>query len=286
MNEPRISVVVPTYNQGRFIEQTLASIIGQQWPNLEIIVIDGGSTDETGAVVERYRNSIAHYVSEKDSGQAEAINKGFRLATGDILCWLNSDDMYMPCTLQRIASLLPASNEPALVYGGCLMFYEANKKAKGGIPLPYDREALRTFDYIYQPSSFWTRALWAKTGELVEKYHFVLDWEWYLRATAHCDFIRTPEFLSLYRFHAEHKTSSGDPRRRSEILETIDRYADTAWREAYHDVDRQLDSLTRGLDRLRRFGLHRFRTLLFRDLYKRHGEARLKVAIGQLKINV
>ena len=285
MSAPKISVVVPTYNQGQFIEQTLASIIGQQWPNLEILVIDGGSTDQTAQVVEKYRGSIAHFVSEKDSGQAEAINKGFRMATGDILCWLNSDDMYLPCTLERIAALLPSTSEPALVYGGCLMFFEQNKRAKGGLTLPYDRAALRAYDYIFQPSSFWTRALWEKSGPLVERYQFVLDWEWYIRASEFCDFQRAPDFLSLYRFHPGHKTSSGDARRRSEILEVIDKYGDQSWKEAYHDVDMQLDHLIRWRARLLRFGLMRYEPLLHWNTFRRHGD-KVRVAMSQLHVNV
>src|SRR4030095_1612782 len=124
MRTPLISVVVPTLNQAQFIEQTLASIAGQGWPRLEIIVVDGGSTDGTQAIVERYRHAITHFVSEADTGQANAINKGMRMASGDIFAWLNSDDYYLPLTLSRAAAALPDVTQPHLVYGGCLLLFE------------------------------------------------------------------------------------------------------------------------------------------------------------------
>jgi len=113
---PLISIVVPTLNQARFIEQTLASITGQNWPRTELIVIDGGSTDGTREIVQRF--PVAHFVSEPDRGQADAINKGMRLAKGDILAWLNSDDYYLPLAFSRVVAALGDLSKPRLVYGG------------------------------------------------------------------------------------------------------------------------------------------------------------------------
>ncbi len=165
---PLISIVVPTLNQARYVEQTLASIVGQNWKRLELIVIDGGSTDGTQAIVERY--PVQHFVSEPDGGQAAAINKGFRLAKGDILAWLNSDDYYLPLTLARIAAALAPVELPHLVYGNCLLWFEEEQRALIERAPEFDREALRSRTYIIQPSAFWTRALWEKTGELNEKF--------------------------------------------------------------------------------------------------------------------
>src|SRR4051812_1742556 len=125
---PKISIVIPTLNQGSFIEQTLASVFGQNWTALEVIVVDGGSTDQTRDVVERY--PVTHFISEPDRGQSEAINKGMRLARGDILAWLNSDDYYLPLTLQRVAAVLGDDSGPRLLYGGSLYLYTEEDRAR------------------------------------------------------------------------------------------------------------------------------------------------------------
>ena len=283
MNSPRVSIVVPSFNQGAFIEQTLASILGQAWPNLELIVIDGGSTDGTLAVLERYRASIRHLVSEPDRGQAHAINKGFRLATGDILAWLNSDDMYLPRTIAKAAARLGDPSLPALTTGGVLWMFEQRPEARAFLPWPFDREAMKTRDRMFQAATFWTRPLWEKSGELDESRHFVLDWEWFLRASQHCTFSAIDDFLAIYRFHGAHKSSSGDDRRTQEIIALVEEHGGPAWGAAYRDVAANLPRLQRGLALLRRCGLYRFRTLVFRDLYRRHG-GRVKTALAQLSV--
>jgi hypothetical protein len=280
---PSISIIVPTLNQAQFIEQTLASIAGQAWPRLEIIVIDGGSTDGTSQIVERYAHVVTHFISERDKGQADAINKGMRLATGDILAWLNSDDYYLPCTLPRIAGRLdPKARQ--LIYGNCLLAWEKSERSRiARARQPFDREVLKTCDFIYQPSAFWTRALWEAAGELDVNLSFTLDWEWWLRASALGDFIPLDECLSLYRFHGEHKTSSGSQRRTKEILALVERYATSEWATVFHAVAARLDSMAASW---RRFGerggynLHRLRHL---DLYARFGQ-KVDTAFWQLHV--
>jgi glycosyltransferase involved in cell wall biosynthesis len=248
-------------------------------------VIDGGSTDETKQVVEQYREVVTHFVSGKDRGQADAINKGFRLAKGDILAWLNSDDMYLPCVLEKVARALADPAAPALVHGGCLAFWEGRPRAQAWLPEETNSEKLQTRACIFQPSAFWTRALWEQTGELNTDCHFVLDWDWFLRASRHVPFNTLPELLSLYRFHAGHKTSGGHARRTQEIIELVEREAGPAWGAAFRDVAAQLDDFTASLDRLRRWRLYGLRTLIHRDLYGRHG-AKVKVALSQLHVRV
>jgi glycosyltransferase involved in cell wall biosynthesis len=281
MSAPLISIVVPTLNQARFIEQTLASIAGQNWPRTEIIVIDGGSTDGTSEIVERY--PVAHFISEKDSGQAEAINKGMKLAKGDVLAWLNSDDYYLPMTLQRVAAALGDTTQPRLVQGGCLLWYEKEQRAREMRPEPFRREALATSSLIYQPSAFWTRALWEKTGPLDETKHFVLDWDWWLRASLHGEFLTIADCLAVYRFHDQHKTGSGSARRTEEILAIVEREATPEWVAAFRAVAARLDGLALTWEGFAKRGYYRIHKLRHIDLYLRHG-AKVDAAFWQLHV--
>lgn len=284
MSTPLISIIIPTLNQGRFIEQTLASVTGQGWPRLEIIVIDGGSTDGTQAIVERYRHAVTHFVSEPDSGQANAINKGMRHSKGDILAWLNSDDYYLPLTLSRAAAALNDVTQPHLVYGGCVMLFESEDRALMARAEPFDPLRLTYCDLIYQPSAFWTRSLWEKTGELAERYHFVMDWDWWLRASANGKVQPLQDYLAVYRFHDAHKTSTSSTRRTEEILELVAKYARPEWAAAYHAVAHRLARL----ERTWRFcanrrGLWTLHQLAHIDLYARYG-GKVDRAFSQLHV--
>jgi glycosyltransferase involved in cell wall biosynthesis len=284
MSTPLISIIIPTLNQARFIEQTLASVSGQGWPRLEIIVVDGGSSDGTHAIIERYHHVVTHFISEPDTGQANAINKGMRLAKGDILAWLNSDDYYLPLTLARAAAGLENLTRPHLVYGGCLMLFERAQRALMAPAHAFDRVRLTYCDLIYQPSAFWTRPLWEKTGELTERYHFVLDWEWWLRAATHGEFVALDDCLSVYRFHDAHKTSARSPRRSTEIVELVTAYAPPEWVAAYHAVARRLDRLEKTWRYCaNRRGLWTLHQLVHLDLYARHG-AKVDQAFSQLHV--
>ena len=213
---PKITVVTPSYNQGAFLGQTIASVLGQRYENLEYIVMDGGSTDDSVEIIRRHESQLAFWTSERDSGQAQALNRGFARATGDILCWLNSDDFLLPGVLHEVARLL--TEQDGLIYGDCLSFAQRGNRARVNRPPVHDIELLKIVDYIVQPSSFWTRSVWEKTGALNEELHYAFDWDWYLRASAQSRVRKVDKIFSAYRFHDAHKSSHGGEKRAREIV--------------------------------------------------------------------
>jgi glycosyltransferase involved in cell wall biosynthesis len=224
---PKISVITPSFNQAQFIEQTILSVIGQTYPNLEYIIMDGGSTDGTVEIIKRYQKHLAHWESKPDNGQAAAINKGSSLATGDILCWLNSDDMYLPGALFEAANHLRDFSAPVLLFGNCLHFRENDPDFSRGSNVRKKQisQNIRFVDYIIQPSFFTTRKGFLTVGPLSEHYHFVFDWEWFIRAAdLGIKFTVCDKFLSLYRMHPSHKTGQGGDRRWGEIEEIYRKY--------------------------------------------------------------
>ncbi len=279
---PRISVIVPTFNQGRFIEQTLLSIEGQSYPDLEIIVVDGGSTDETRSVLERHDARLTRWVSEPDRGQAHAINKGFRMATGSILAWLNSDDLYMPGALLEVARRLGDATAPKLVYGGCLHFFDGSSRAFTDRVQAHDRRRLTRTDYIIQPSAFWTRALWEAAGEVDESLHFVMDWDWFIRASRAGEFERLDAVLSLYRHHDGHKTGAGGARRAREVVALVEKYDEAGFAPAYRDLAERFDEHRRAIRVVEKLHAWRLRKLALPRLYAKHGADKIDAAIGML----
>jgi glycosyltransferase involved in cell wall biosynthesis len=257
---PIISVVVPTRNQAEFLPQCLDSLLGQNYPNLELIIIDGASTDSTPAVLERYRNKAAVCISEPDKGQADAINKGFAHATGSIFCWLNSDDMQLPGTLHRVATHFLENPHPHVACGGIILYSDIQGKSYLIPPLPLDYREVSTAAFIGQPAAFWTREVWEKTGRLNEDYHYVLDWDWFIRASKVCPFAKLPHVLALYRIHPAHKSSQATSTRNAEIINVYLENGLHEYAEAYRKIQPRAVEIARSLKFLKAchtFGLHR-----------------------------
>jgi glycosyltransferase involved in cell wall biosynthesis len=207
--ELKISIVIPTYNQGRFIEETILSIIRQTYKNYEIIVIDGGSKDQTLDVIRKHLSAIKYWVSEKDSGQSEAINKGFAQASGDIITWLNSDDLYEPDALEKVAREFAAAPEISILHGKTIFFGD---KVKTRIIGP-DQD-LTLPDYLAymrfpQPSSFLKKEVIQAIPAVNTRLHYVMDFELLAKALLLGFKIkRTDHVLSRYRLHAESKSNN------------------------------------------------------------------------------
>jgi glycosyltransferase involved in cell wall biosynthesis len=204
------SIVTPSFNQGRFLERTIQSVLSQGYPNLEYIVQDGKSRDETAGILERYQARLAHCESAEDMGQAQALNRGFRHATGDVLAFLNSDDLLLPGTIHYVAGFLKRRPDVDVVYGHRILVDETDAEIGRWVLPPYDDEVLGWFDYIPQETLFWRRRVWEKVGGAFdESFHFALDWDLLLRfRVAGARFVRLPRFLGAFRVHANQKTSS------------------------------------------------------------------------------
>lgn len=220
---PKISIVTPSFNQDQFLEQTILSVLGQNYPNLEYIIIDGGSTDNSIDIIKKYESNLTYWRSQKDKGQADAINIGFELCTGDILYWLNSDDILMPGILTKISYIFEI-NKCQIITGDCIHFKESDEDgviSTGSNTFKYFKDLnLLDGDIITQPSTFWTRKTWEKVGLLNIRYNYVFDWEWFIRAyKLDVEILLLNRAISLYRIHDAQKTNVLSLKRHSEILD-------------------------------------------------------------------
>ena len=209
---PRVSIVTPSYNQGQFIEETIRSVLLQGYPNLEYIIIDGGSTDGSVEVIRRYEPWLVHWVSEADDGQADAINKGWRRATGDILAWLNSDDCYEAGAVHVAAAYLHGHPHAAAVYGRCTFVDAQGRALAGGKPsgeqaVDLERWLTTWITPIPQPSTFVRRNVLEEIGLLDETLQFCMDTDLWIRIALVAEFGNTPVCLSRFRYHPASKSS-------------------------------------------------------------------------------
>lgn len=208
-NLPRISVITPSFNQGKFIERTIRSVLLQNYPSLEYIVIDGGSTDNSVEVIKQYEGSLAYWVSEPDRGQSHAINKGFAIATGEVLCWLNSDDFYLPDSLSTVGRLLANGSGVYAIAGHCLKVYEDEQPPVLLEGQFHSRQRLLEFwkgYQMHQPAIFWRREVFEKVGWLNEDLHLIMDFDYWARIAEHFDFMTVNQTLACCCYHAEAKT--------------------------------------------------------------------------------
>ena len=225
LSVPKISIITPSYNQTDFIEETIRSIHSQGYPNLEHIVLDGGSNDGTVEILGRYE-TVLRWISEPDKGQADAINKGFKQATGDIVAWLNSDDIYLPAALQLVADFFEQHPEIDVVYGDYQLIDSTGNVLLRKKEIPFDYNILLYgLDYISQPTTFFRQHVFERVGYLEETLHYGLDWEYWLRmAQAGCRFAHIPHYLAATRWHNEAKTLVAPPKMYAEHQAIRDRY--------------------------------------------------------------
>jgi GT2 family glycosyltransferase len=207
-NPPTISIVTPSYNQGRFLEWTLRSVLEQNYPKLEYVVMDGGSTDETAKVLERYAERLTYMESSRDKGQADAIVRGFEHTTGEIMAYLNSDDVLAPDALDFAARFFAAHPEVDAIYSHRVFIDERNIVTRYWILPPHRDWTMARWDFIPQETCFWRRRIYEQVGGIDASYQFALDYDLFVRFMQKGRMERVDRFLGAFREHASSKTGA------------------------------------------------------------------------------
>ncbi len=243
---PAITVITPSYNQGQFIGQTIESVLRQDYPNLQYLIIDGASTDHTAKVVAPYRNRLT-FISERDQGQTDAINKGLRMATGDIVCWLNSDDYFLPGTLQAVGTFFAANPEKLWLTGDCQIVDEAGQPIQE--PIRQYKRVLRSLwpaaflgvtNAVCQPATFWRRAAHQPLGYLREDLRYTMDYDWWLRLAQAQPPAISRQVFSAFRIHQHSKGGSQYVPQFQEDYETLRRHITSPVVRGLHHLHNQL----------------------------------------------
>lgn len=222
----KISIIVPSFNQGRFLEETIRSIVAQRWPDLELIVIDGGSTDETLEGIRKHESSIAYWISEPDRGQADAINKGLRRATGDIVTWFGADDLYADGIF---AALEPVwRRNPRAIYAAPVAnFYSRGRQTllrPHGLTPPNVIQYWQRRSLWHDPGLFWSRAVIDATGKIDTTLHYAFDYDYLIRALQHTSVEYVDHVAAGFRLHRDSKSISQTEQMMAETAAVSQRY--------------------------------------------------------------
>jgi GT2 family glycosyltransferase len=207
---PVISITTPTYGQGQFLERTIFSILGQAYPALEYVIEDGGSTDQTVDILRRYEPWLKRWASAPDAGQGDAINRGFAGTSGEIMAYLNSDDLLLPGSLAFVARYFVEHPQVDVVYGNRILIDEQDRVVGIWVLPAHDERVLTLADYVPQETLFWRRSAWeAAGGEIDTSFRFAIDWDLLLRLqSAGARIVHVPRFLGAFRMHATQKTAT------------------------------------------------------------------------------
>jgi glycosyltransferase involved in cell wall biosynthesis len=212
-SQPLVSIITPSFNQARYIEATIQSVLTQDYPNIEYIIVDGGSTDETVEIIKKHEGRIAGWVSEKDKGQTDAINKGFSRANGQILAWLNSDDTYEPGAISAAVKYLREHPEVGMVYGDCNFINETGRVIGKFGSAQTDYRLLRQgYAHIPQQTMFLRADLWKQVGPLDPSFYFAMDYDLWTRLAARTQLKYVPQTWANFRLHTTGKTIAADDR--------------------------------------------------------------------------
>ena len=218
-NCPRVSIVTPSFNQAQFLEETIRSVLDQDYPDLEYIIVDGGSTDDSRGIIEAYADRLAWWVSEPDRGQTDAINKGFARASGEILAWINSDDTYLPGAISEAVDYLRQNTGAGMVYGDANLVSKTGQ-VLGRFPARQTdyRRLRRGYVHIPQQSSFFRASLWRQVGPLDPSFYFAMDYDLWVRLARIAPLHYYPRLWANFRLHSTGKSVVSDDRCWPEML--------------------------------------------------------------------
>src|SRR5205809_520169 len=223
---PRVSVVTPSYNQGGYIEETIRSVLLQEYPDLEYIVIDGCSTDESVDIIGKYARWLTHSVSEPDRGQTDAINKGWRRSSGSIVAYLNADDSYLPGTIRAAAEAFCAAPDAGLVYGTAMIVDEGGNDLRPWKAEPFDvKTMLAVGNIVPQPAAFYSVDALEAIGSLDDHWHLIMDYELSIRIGTRYRTVCIPSTLAKFRAHSQSKTRLRFEALAGEMIEFLGRFA-------------------------------------------------------------
>jgi glycosyltransferase involved in cell wall biosynthesis len=221
---PKVSIITPSFNQGRFIEATIQSVLAQDYANIEYIIVDGGSKDDSVDIIKKYERHLTWWVSEKDKGHADALNKGFSRATGDILAWLNSDDLYYPYTVSEATAILRERPEVGMVYGDANLIDSSGEFAGKFAARQTDyRRLLRGSVHIPQATTFYRASTWRSAGLFDLSLFFAFDYEMWVRFSKMSQLLYVPRLWADFRMHDEGKSVINDNRCYPDMLEVYRR---------------------------------------------------------------
>jgi len=211
--QPLVSIVTPSYNQARYIEVTMQSVFAQDYPRIEYLIVDGGSQDGTVDIIRKHESKLAWWVSEKDKGQTDAINKGFGRARGEILAWINSDDTYEPGAVSAAVKYLQEHPEVGMVYGNCNFINEAGQVIGEFNSAQTNYRLLRQgYVHIPQQTMFFRADLWNQVGPLDPSFYFAMDYDLWTRIAARSSIQYVPQTWANFRLHTSGKTILADDR--------------------------------------------------------------------------
>lgn len=207
MEPPLISIVTPSFNQAPYLERTILSVLGQDYPRIEYFVMDGGSSDGSAEIIRRHEARLSGWTSAPDAGQADAIRRGFGRCTGEILAWINSDDYFLPGALRAAADAFARHPEADLIYGDAVYVDEAERPLAVDVLPAYRWEDLRRVCMIPQQAAFWRRSAYERVGGIDASLQFCMDYDLFLRIGEKGRIVHVPRLMGAFRHHGEAKTS-------------------------------------------------------------------------------